>query len=449
MERSAIRVRFAPSPTGYLHIGGARTALYNWLFARHNGGTFILRIEDTDRERSTPEATRAILESLKWLNLDWDEGPYYQSERLDLYRRSAEVLLHRGLAYEETTERGKAIRFRPPRDAIRIDDIIHGVIRFDGSLLEDFIIMKSDGFPTYNFACVVDDADMGISHIIRGDDHISNTPRQVTLYQALGKPLPKFAHIPMILGEDGSRLSKRHGATSVMEYKRLGFLPEALLNFLALLGWSPGNDVEILSLDEMVERFTLERVNSTSARFNMEKLLWMSGRYIKNAAPERLVSLAKEHLREEGLTYEGFSDEWLARLISIYQERMKTLKEFCRDARFFFDEKIEYREESLKKYLSDEGRGRLRKASEVLSGLEDFSRGPLEKVLRDLARQEKVGFAQIAQPIRVAVSGTHISPPIFDTLELLGKERTLRRIEQTLAMLEKPGTSPVQEEKDV
>ncbi len=435
MENSDVRVRFAPAPTGFLHIGGARTALYNWLFARHHGGTFILRIEDTDRERSTPEATEAILESMKWLNLNWDGEPHYQSERLDLYRRSAEALLRQGIAYEETTARGKAIRFRPPRDTIRIDDIIHGIIQFDGSLLEDFIIMKSDGFPTYNFACVVDDAEMRITHVIRGDDHISNTPRQITLYRALGKRLPKFAHIPMILGQDGSRLSKRHGATSVMEYKRLGFLPEALVNFLALLGWSPGNDVEILSLQEMIEKFTLERVKSTSAQFNMEKLLWMNGRYIKKAEPGRLASLVKDYLREEGLDAERFSDEWLVRLITIYQERMKTLRDFARDARFFFSEKITYSEESLKKYLSDDGCSRLRRAFEVLSGLKDFSGAHLEKALRKLASEEKVGFARVAQPIRVAVSGTDVSPPIFDTLELLGKQRSLQRIEQTLSMI--------------
>ncbi|MDO8140158.1 MAG: glutamate--tRNA ligase family protein, partial [Candidatus Brocadiales bacterium] len=278
---SNVRVRFAPSPTGYLHIGGARTALFNWLFARHNKGVFILRVEDTDQQRSTEESTKAIFDSMKWLGLDWDEGPYYQSQRLSIYKQYAEKLVEHGKAFYDTDAEGrKAIRFRMQDEITEFNDLIHGAITFDAALIEDFVILKADGFPTYNFACVVDDADMDITHIIRGDDHISNTPKQIALYKAFGFNTPEFAHIPMILGEDGSRLSKRHGATAVTDYRDKGYLSHALVNFLALLGWSPGNDQEIISITEMIEKFTLKRVNKTSAQFNNTKLDWMNGQYI-------------------------------------------------------------------------------------------------------------------------------------------------------------------------
>ena len=295
---SNVKVRFAPSPTGYLHIGGARTALFNWLFARHNKGIFLLRIEDTDQQRSTEEATHAILDSMKWLGLDWDEGPHFQSQRLSIYKQYAEKLVAHGKAFYDTDEEGrKAIRFKMQDGVTEINDLIHGAITFDASLIEDFVILKADGFPTYNFACVVDDAEMGITHIIRGDDHISNTPKQIALYNAFGFKMPEFAHIPMILGEDGSRLSKRHGATSVTEYRDKGYLPHALVNFLALLGWSPGNDQEIISIQEMIEKFTLKRVNKTSAQFNNTKLDWMNGQYIKNTPIEHLTTEVKVFLK--------------------------------------------------------------------------------------------------------------------------------------------------------
>lgn len=288
---SNVKVRFPPSPTGFLHIGGARTALYNWLFARHNNGKMVLRIEDTDRQRSTEEATQAILDSMTWLGLDWDEGPYHQSERLEVYNEHVEKLLKDGKAfYVDDPEKGRAVRFKITDELTGFDDMVHGNIKSDTSLLEDFVIQKADGFPAYNFACVVDDGVMGITHIIRGDDHLSNTPRQIALYKALGFDLPKFAHIPMILGEDGSRMSKRHGATSVTDYRAKGYLPDAIVNFIALLGWSPGHDQELLSRQEMIEKFTLKRVNKTSSQFDFTKLDWMNSKYIQNLPVGDLVS---------------------------------------------------------------------------------------------------------------------------------------------------------------
>ncbi|MDI6733671.1 MAG: glutamate--tRNA ligase family protein, partial [Planctomycetota bacterium] len=293
-----VRVRFAPSPTGFLHIGGARTALYNYFFAKHHGGTFILRIEDTDQIRSTEESTKAIFESLEWLGIKWDEGPYFQSERRAIYTEYAQKLLTEGKAfYQDDVTKGRAIVFKMPQNrSIVYNDLIHGTIKFESDILGDVVLIKSDGFPTYNFACVIDDALMNISHIIRGDDHISNTPKQIVLYEALDKPIPQFAHIPLIMGEDGSRLSKRHGHTSVSEYRETGYLSEALFNFLSLLGWSPGDDTELMSRDEIIKRFTIERVKDKPAQFNLKKLTWMNSHYLKHLPSERLYQLAKPYL---------------------------------------------------------------------------------------------------------------------------------------------------------
>lgn len=353
---SNIKVRFAPSPTGYLHIGGARTALFNWLFARHNKGVFLLRIEDTDQQRSTEAATQAILDSMKWLGLEWDEGPYFQSQRLSIYKQNAEKLVSNGKAFYDTDAEGrKAIRFRMQDGVTEINDLIHGTITFDTSLIEDFVILKADGFPTYNFACVVDDAEMGITHIIRGDDHISNTPKQIALYQAFGFKLPEFAHIPMILGEDGSRLSKRHGATSVTEYRDKGYLPHALVNFLALLGWSPGNDQEIISITEMIEKFTLKRANKTSAQFNNTKLDWMNGQYIKNTPVELLTAEVKRFFEKSGNATVEIPGEWLTNLVKLYHERFKTFQDLLNQTRFFFTDMIEYDQAAADKFLRKEG----------------------------------------------------------------------------------------------
>lgn len=431
---SNIKVRFAPSPTGYLHIGGARTALFNWLFARHNKGVFLLRIEDTDQQRSTEAATQAILDSMKWLGLEWDEGPYFQSQRLSIYKQNAEKLVSNGKAFYDTDAEGRrAIRFRMQDGVTEINDLIHGTIAFDTSLIEDFVILKADGFPTYNFACVVDDAEMGITHIIRGDDHISNTPKQIALYQAFGFKLPEFAHIPMILGEDGSRLSKRHGATSVTEYRDKGYLPHALVNFLALLGWSPGNDQEIISITEMIEKFTLKRANKTSAQFNNTKLDWMNGQYIKNTPVELLTAEVKRFFEKSGNATVEIPGEWLTNLVKLYHERFKTFQDLLNQTRFFFTDMIEYDQAAADKFLRKEGIGALLKeVHSAISQVDTFDKKKLEDALRALTEALGVGFSKLAQPIRVAITGKSVSAGIFETMELLGKEKTLKRLDYAI-----------------
>ncbi len=428
---SGVKVRFPPSPTGFLHIGGARTALYNWLFARHNNGKLILRIEDTDRQRSTEEATRAILDSLKWLGLDWDEGPYHQSERLEIYREYSERLLKEGRAFHvDDPDKGRAVRFKITGELTDFDDLIHGNIRSDTSLIEDFVIQKADGYPTYNFACVVDDGVMGITHVIRGDDHLSNTPRQIALYKALGFDLPVFAHIPMILGEDGSRMSKRHGATSVTEYRAKGYLPDALINFIALLGWSPGHDQELLTRGEMIEKFTLKRVSRTSARFDCTKLDWMNGRYIKDMPIEDLVSELQSYIKNADLVKGIVSEEWLCRLAVLYKERFKTLSEFVTVTAPFFSDEVEYEDAAVRKHFRKDDSSLIRDAYDKLKELRDFSSiTELEDCLRSIAIEHGVGLGRLAQPIRVAVIGKSASAGIFETLELLGKEKVLKRLE--------------------
>lgn len=434
---SNVKVRFAPSPTGYLHIGGARTALFNWLFARHNKGVFLLRIEDTDQQRSTEDATQAILDSMKWLGLDWDEGPYFQSQRLPTYKQHAERLVAEGKAFYDTDAEGrKAIRFQMQDGVTEINDLIHGIITFDTSLIEDFVILKADGFPTYNFACVVDDAGMGISHVIRGDDHISNTPKQIALYKAFGFAVPEFAHIPMILGEDGSRLSKRHGATSVTEYRDKGYLPHALVNFLALLGWSPGNDQEFISIQEMIEKFTLKRANKTSAQFNNTKLDWMNGQYVKNTPVERLTPDVKKFFEKSGIDLTKISEEWLLDLVSLHHERFKTFQDLLNQTRFFFADTIEYDQGAVDKFLRKEGVGELLKeVHTAVSLVNTFGKKTLEDCLRTLTEKLGVGFSKLAQPIRVAITGKSVSAGIFETMELLGREKTLKRLDHAVKNL--------------
>lgn len=432
-----VRVRFAPSPTGYLHIGGARTALFNWLFARHSKGIFLLRIEDTDQQRSTPEATQAILDSMQWLGLNWDEGPYFQSDRLSIYKKYAENLVLENKAFYDTDAEGrKAIRFKMLDGVTEINDLIHGVITFDTALIEDFVILKADGFPTYNFACVVDDAEMGITHVIRGDDHISNTPKQIALYNAFGFKLPEFAHIPMILGEDGSRLSKRHGATSVTEYRDKGYLPQALVNFLALLGWSPGNDQEIITLAEMVEKFSLKRAVKTSAQFNNTKLDWMNGQYIKNIPVEQLSPYARGFFEKSGVVMTKISAEWLTSLVRLYHERFKTFQDLVNQTGFFFTSTIEYDTAAVEKFLKKEGiTNLLKEVLAAISQLEAFDTKHLEDALRALTTKLGVGFSKLAQPLRVSITGRSVSAGIFETMELLGKEVSLQRIDYTIQNL--------------
>jgi glutamyl-tRNA synthetase len=468
-----VRVRFAPSPTGNLHIGSARTALFNWLFARKMGGVFILRIEDTDVSRNVDEAFSAILSAMDWLGLHWDEGPYYQSQRLELYREAVKKLLEEGHAYpcyclpEELEERRKgalkrgekpmydrhcrelsekgrerlerkgrqpAIRFKVPLEGKTVfRDIIRGEIEFVNEEIEDFVIMRKDGIPTYNLACVVDDFHMQITHIIRGEDHISNTPKQILLYQALGYPLPQFAHLPMILGPDKSRLSKRHGATSINEYREQGFLPEAMLNFLALLGWSPGGNREIISREEMIEEFSLERVKRHPAIFNYDKLVWLNSHYMKTSSPSRLAELAFPFLIREGLIDENYPLSTLEKIIPLVQERAKTLAEIGRWTDFFFLEKINYDESAVDEWLRGEERRRLLSlAKEILSQCEPFTKEKIEEALRGLAEREGVKAKEVFHPLRVAITGRTVSPPLIESIFILGKEKTLKRIEEAL-----------------
>ncbi len=469
-----VRVRFAPSPTGHLHMGSARTALFNWLYARKMGGVFILRIEDTDLRRNVDEAFGAILEAMRWLGLDWQEGPYYQSQRLHLYREVVKRLLEEGWAYpcyclpqeleerrREALKRGEkpmydrhcrdlspkerekwekegrkpAIRFKVPLEGkTSFRDIIRGRIEFLHQEIEDFVIMRKDGIPTYNLACVVDDHYMEITHIIRGEDHISNTPKQILIYNALGYPIPQFAHLPMILGPDKSRLSKRHGATSVNAYRDMGFLPEAVLNFLALLGWSPGGNREIISREEMIEEFELEGVKRHPAVFNMDKLIWLNSHYMKTSPPSRLAHLALPFLKREGLIKEGdYPIEILERIMPLVQERAKTLEEMPRWTDFFFKQEIEYEQSAVEEWLRDElHRKLLLLAKEVLAVLEPFTKENIEVALRGLAEREGVKAKEVFHPLRVAVTGRTVSPPLLESLAILGKEKTLQRITQAL-----------------
>jgi glutamyl-tRNA synthetase len=450
--------RFPPSPTGYLHIGGARTALFNWLFARSLGGRFILRIEDTDVERSTEDSVKAILDALEWLDLSWDEGPYFQTKRLGVYRDYAEKLVRSGHAYwcecspeelelqrsaaiaegrkpkYEGTCRSKGLgpgpnrvlRFRSPDSGTTVlSDIIKGPIAFDNSELDDLVILKSDGIAAYNFAVVVDDITMGITHVIRGDDHVNNTPRQILIYRALGAKLPVFGHVPMIHGEDRSPLSKRHGATSVMEYKKMGFLPEALVNCLVRLGWSHG-DQEIFSRSELIEKFSLENVGKSPSIFTMEKLLWLNAHYIKEKRPEDLVGLLRPFLAQR--SYPDKPDAYIAEVIHTLQPRSHTLVEMADAARFYFADKIQFDPDAAGQFLTAEMREVFDLLFSELSKLEAFDEGPLESVFRKIAEDLGWKLGKVAQPVRVALTGTTKSPGLFEIMQILGKQTVLKRL---------------------
>ncbi len=479
-----IRVRFAPSPTGNLHIGGARTALFNWLFARHNGGTFILRIDDTDFARSMEESKRGILSALRWLGLDWDEGPevggphapYAQSERLPLYEKAARELVEKGLAYpcyctpEELAERrkqameeGRAPRYdgrcrhlsqqerikleqegRRPALRLRIPDtgetVVHdffrGGVAFANEVLDDFIIVKSNGIPAYNFASVVDDAEMQITHIIRAEEHLSNTPRQILVFQALEKPLPVFAHVPMILAPDRSKLSKRHGATSVEEFRDQGYLPDALINYLALLGWSPEGEEEILSLSELVRQFSLERVGKTAAIYDTKKLTWINGHYLNEIDLDRAVELAIPFLQKKGLVPEEIPEDlmvYIRKVVEVVRTRVKTLAEIADASDYFFDDDFTYEEKGVKKHFQKEGvASLLQAAGQRLAGLETFDLETTEEAYRNLSEELGVKAGDIIHPTRLALSGRTMGPGLFDIMVILGKERTLERLERAV-----------------
>lgn len=463
-----ITTRFAPSPTGYLHVGGARTALFSWLYARKHGGNFILRIEDTDLERSTQESVDAILQGMTWLELNYDEGPFYQTHRFDRYKAVIQQLLAQGDAYycycskeeleqlrteqmankekpryngkcrvcaEPIVGREPVVRFKNPVDGVvTIPDLVKGDIVVANKELDDLIIARADGTPTYNLTVVVDDMDMGVTHVIRGDDHINNTPRQMNILKALGATLPQYAHLPMILGADGARLSKRHGAVSVMQFRDEGYLPEALLNYLVRLGWSHG-DQEIFSLDEMIDYFDLNDVNGSASTFNMEKLLWLNHQYIMNSDPAHVARHLSWHMGQLGI--DPSEGPALVDVVKAQRERCKTLVEMASVSRYFYKEFDAYDEKSVKKNFttgSDEVLAQLYKAFAVL---EVWEGEKLHQIVIDLAESLALNMGKVAQPLRVAVCGSAVSPPIDATLSLLGREKTLSRIKRAIDYIQR------------
>jgi glutamyl-tRNA synthetase len=464
---SEIRVRFAPSPTGHLHIGGVRTALFNWLFARHFHGKFILRIEDTDQERSTDESIQAIIQGMNWLGLDWDEGPFRQTDRLPLYRQHADRLVAEGKAYpcyclpEELDERRKealkngkppkydgrcrslvqpikgrkaALRFKAPREGeTAFDDLVKGRVSFDNQQLDDLIIVRSDGWPTYNFCVVVDDSLMKITHVIRGDDHLNNTPRQIIMFQAFGYPLPKFGHVSMILGSDKARLSKRHGATSIMEYKAMGYLPEAMINYLVRLGWS-FQDQEIFSLQELIQHFSLESVGSSASIFNPEKLLWLNAHYIKTGDPDRMTQLMMEQMKESGATDKlKLETDHLKEAYLVLRERSRDMNELVQTAVDYFVDEIVIDPAALKK-LTPDTLPLLKELRERLASI-SVEHDPLEKMIKEVMEKYGKKMGEIAQPLRIALTGKTVSPGIFEVFKLLGKERSMMRIDRIIQQL--------------
>jgi glutamyl-tRNA synthetase len=465
-----IRVRFAPSPTGFLHVGAARTALFNWLYARRQEGRFILRIEDTDVARSTEEMGREIMDGLSWLGLDWDEGPIYQAERLALYRSKAEELLEKGLAYycycgpgqpaSEDAESGpsdlsaqaprhccaalteveksnldargrpRAVRFKVPDGEVRYTDLVHGSISVQNDTIEDFVLLRSDGHPTYHLSVVVDDIDLDISHIIRGDDHISNTPKQILLYHAFGVRPPKFAHLALILGPDKKKLSKRHGVTSVLQFREQGFLPRALLNFLARLGWSPGEENRLFSAEELVQRFSLKKLSKGSPLFDMEKLAWLNGQQISDMTAEDLFEPVRREMEKAGLR-QWPDREWFLRLIDLIKGRNRTIKDFVVRLHPFFSDDFDYDPEGAAKYLTHEGlKGALDHLAGDFRSLNEFEAGPIEAALRDRAEKDGFKAAVFIHALRMLVLGMPVSPGIFEVLELLGRDRVLDRMKR-------------------
>src|SRR5438552_1242939 len=424
MTSTAPRLRFAPSPTGYLHVGGARTALFNWLYARHEGGKFLLRIEDTDKQRSTDEHTKVILDGLTWLGLDWDEPPVFQGARVKRHQAVADQLLAEGKAYMEDG----AIRFRLPPGEIAWDDAVHGRISFQGEDIKDFVILRSDRTPIYNFAVVVDDVDMNITHVLRGDDHISNTPKQIALYRTIGAPLPVFGHVPMINGPDGKKLSKRHGATAVGDYQHLGILPAAMRNFLALLGWSPGGDREIMTLEEMIRLFAFEGIQKKPAIFDMTKLEWMNGQYLSMATAEALYPLVSPQLAQLGL---NGNKEAVLKAIAAVKTRSRTTLDVAKQVAVRLDPKFVAFDDKAKREIAKDPAGYKASLEASLAVLRntDWTPEALEQSLRALADQRRVAAGKIFQPIRIALTGGTVSEPVNELLYVVGKEAALKRLE--------------------
>ncbi|MCX5695872.1 MAG: glutamate--tRNA ligase [Candidatus Omnitrophica bacterium] len=425
-----VRVRFAPSPTGNLHIGGARTALFNWLYARAKSGKFILRIEDTDSARSKQEFVDEILNSLSWLGFNWDEI-YYQSKRLDIYNEYAQKLLKEGKAYKEKAidKPREAIIFKVPPQKIKIQDLIRGEIEFDTAVIKDQVLIKSDGTPTYNFACVVDDADMKITHVIRGDDHISNTPKQALLYEALGFSVPKFAHLPLIMGMEGGRLSKRTGATAISDYRKMGYLASALVNYLLLLSWAPGGNVELIDINQALKLFDVTQVNKTSATFDLKKLNWMNNQYLKNGDSEKLTDVLIPLLIEKNyISADGFDRDYLVSLVKLFQPRLTTLNDFCDWADFFFVKELKIEEEAEKKFLGGDLSREFRLFIEKLDKLEKFDILNIEAGFREVVKELNIESKALIHPIRVALTGKTIGPGLFEVIYYLGKELTQKRL---------------------
>lgn len=470
------RVRFAPSPTGFLHVGGARTALFNFLYARQTGGAFLLRIEDTDRERSSDEMTGQILEAMGWLGLDVDESLVHQADGVERHRAAARALLSSGAAYrsfldpdeladvrglareqvvpirrsmigvsrEEAERRADAgeayaVFFAVPEGETEWDDVVHGPTRMQNDTIDDFVLLRSDATPVYNLAVVVDDLEMAVTLVLRGDDHLSNTPKQVLIYRALGAKPPKFAHVPMILGPDGKRLSKRHGAASVEALRESGILPEALVNFLALLGWSPGDDREVMDLEELTEAFSLERILKKASVFDPEKLEWLNGRHLARLSPERLTPLVLEHLPEPERSRAESEPDRLYAVADLVRQRARTVEAMGDQARPFFTpiEALAFEPAAMEKHWkdADEVAGRLRSVRQLLEDLDEFASEPLEAGLRGLAERLGIGAGKLFQPLRVALMGSAESPGIFDVIMLLGRERCVERLERALAVL--------------
>ncbi len=464
--------RFAPSPTGMLHVGGVRTALYSWLYARRTHGKFILRVEDTDRERSTEEAVQVILDGMRWLELTPDEGPYYQTQRFERYRGVLNSMLEQGTAYhcyctkdeleqlraEQLARKEKprysglcrsrstprpgvdpVVRFRNPLEgAVVVEDLVHGSVTFQNRELDDLIIARADGTPTYNFCVVVDDMDMGVTHVIRGDDHLNNTPRQMNMLTALGATPPVYAHVPMILGPDGAKLSKRHGAVSVLQYEEEGYLPDALLNYLIRLGWSHG-DQEIFTREEMIQDFDIHDVNKAASAFNPEKLLWLNQQHMMRAQPATLVPHLRYQLQRLGLDSDDLS--LLEGVIIAQRERAKTLKEMAQNSRFFFTDDISFDAKAVAKQLNAATGPALQQVREALAALADWQPAAIHAALNDLATRLQSGLGRIAQPVRVAVTGSTVSPPIDVTLALLGRPRAMERVDRALQRIA-AGTVP-------
>jgi glutamyl-tRNA synthetase len=424
-EKAPVRVRFAPSPTGFLHIGSARTAIFNWVFARHAGGKFLLRVEDTDLKRSEARFLDEILDDLRWLGLDWDEEPIYQSRRFDVYREKAEGLVAAGKAYRE----GEAYLFRiEPGRTIELRDMVHGLISVQTDTIKDQVMIKSDGSPAYNFACVVDDAYLGITHILRGDDHVSNTPKQILFYEAMGLAAPEFGHMPLILGQDGAKLSKRHGGVSVREYRAEGFLPEALANYLILLGWMPKDEQELMPLDRAVQEFEIGAMNDVQAKFDIQKLRWINGEYIMKADAARLLPEVKARLTSAGIDVSSRSDAYLAAVLDLYRVRVKTLGELPAMTDFFFKEDFAVEDEGrahLDKPGARENVGLFAARLEPLAG---FTHDALESACRDLAAEKGLKAGVIIHPTRMAVSGKTKGAGLFEMMEILGKETVLKRM---------------------